>query len=80
MNQVSYNDFGLFETEKLSVDYICLNLPNLSIISQVASYFQALGFNCYQKDRQENKSRQEVNNKNKSQNKYEFIFITHIPY
>ena len=69
MNQVSYNDFGLFETEKLSVDYICLNLPNH--ISQVASYFQALGFNCYQKDRQENKSRQEVNNKNKSQNKYE---------
>lgn len=80
MNQVSYNDFGLFETEKLSVDYICLNLPNLSNISQVASYFQALGFNCYQKDRQENKSRQEVNNKNKSQNKYELIFITHIPY
>ena len=30
MNQVSYNDFGLFETEKLSVDYICLNLPNQS--------------------------------------------------
>ena len=80
MNQVSYNDFGLFETEKLSVDYICLNLPNLSNISQVASYFQALGFNCYQKDRQENKSRQEVNNKNKSRNKYELIFITHIPY
>ena len=26
------------------------------------------------------KSRQEVNNKNKFQNKYELIFITHIPY
>lgn len=59
MNQFSYNDFGLFETEKLSVDYICLNLPNPSNLSQAASYFQALGFNCYQKDRQENKSRQE---------------------
>ena len=39
MNQVSYNDFGLFETEKLSVDYICMNL------SQAALYFQALNIN-----------------------------------
>ena len=80
INQVSYNDFGLFKIKKLSVDYICLNLPNSLNLSQTASSFQALDFNCCQKDRQENKSRQEVNNKNESRNKYELIFITYIPY
>lgn len=28
INQITHEDFGLFETEKLSVDYITLNLKN----------------------------------------------------
>jgi hypothetical protein len=80
MNQVTHHDFGLFETESLSVDFISLNLTSSLDLSQVASDFQAFGFNCYQKARQENKSRKEVNNKNKFQNKHELTFITDIPY
>lgn len=51
MNQIIHHDFGLFDTELLSVDYICSNLPNPLNLPQAAFYFQALGFNCYQKDR-----------------------------
>ena len=80
MNQITHQDFGLLKSEFLNVDYICLNINSSSNLSQIASYFQAFGFNCYQKARQENKSRKEVNNKNKFQNKYQLTFITDIPY
>jgi len=51
MNQITYHDFGLFETELLSVDFISLNIPrtNSQQITRLASYFQSLGFNTYQK-------------------------------
>ena len=80
MNQITHHDFGLLKSEFLNVDYICLNINSSSNLSQIASYFQALGFNCYQKTREENKSRKELNNKNNFQNKYELNFITNIPY
>jgi hypothetical protein len=80
MNQITHQDFGLLKSEFLNVDYICLNINSSSNLSQIASYFQALGFNCYQKTREENKSRKELNNKNNFQNKYELNFITNIPY
>ena len=44
MNQIIHHDFGLFDTALLSVDYICLNLPNPLNLPQAAFYFQALGF------------------------------------
>ena len=80
MNQITHQDFGLLKSEFLNVDYICLNINSSSNLSQIASYFQALGFNCYQKTREENKSRKELNNQNNFQNKYELTFITNITY
>jgi N-acetylglutamate synthase-like GNAT family acetyltransferase len=76
MNQITDQDFGLLKSESLTVDYIYLNINSSSNLSQLTSYFQALGFNCYQKTREKNKSRKELNN----QNEYELTFITNIPY
>lgn len=52
MNQITHEDFGVFQTECLTVDFITFNLKKLSDsqIDQLAVYFQSLGFNCYQKD------------------------------
>ncbi len=71
MNQITHQDFGLLKSEFLNVDYICLNINSSSNLSQIASYFQALGFNCYQKTREENKSRKELNNQNNFQNRFQ---------
>ena len=51
MNQITHEDFGSFQTELLQVDFITFNLTKLSNIqiSQLATYFQNLGFNCYLK-------------------------------
>jgi len=62
MNQITHQDFGLLKSEFLNVNYICLNINSSSNLSQIGSYFQALGFNCYQKTREANKSRKELNN------------------
>lgn len=47
MNQTTHEDFGLFRTELLNVDYITFNLTKLfeSDIEKLATYFQDLGFN-----------------------------------
>lgn len=82
LNKISYQDFGGFQTELLHVDYMTFNIKKVEDfqISGLARYFQSLGFNCYQKNRETNKSRTEVNNRNNSQNKYELTFILKIPY
>jgi hypothetical protein len=82
MNQITHQDFGLFQTELLEVDFITFNLEKLSDlqIRQLADYFQSLGFNCYKKKAEKNKSRQEIYNNNDSQNKFEVEFILTVPY
>ena len=80
MNKITPEDFGLFQSESLNVDFIGFNLINLDSnqILKLASYFQTLGFNSYQKNREENKSREELNIDLK--NKFELTFILNVPY
>jgi len=82
MNQITHHDFGLFETELLSVDFISLNIKRITPqqITRLASYFQNLGFNSYQKQLDSNKSRQDINNNNSFYNQFEVYFIMKIPY
>lgn len=82
MNQVTHHDFGLFETESLSVDFISFNIKRITShqITRLASYFQSLGFNSYQKQLDSNQSRQDINNNNSSYNQFEVYFILKIPY
>ena len=82
MNQVTHHDFGLFETELLSVDFISLNINRITSyqITHLTSYFQNLGFNSYQKQLDTEQSRQEINDKNNSYNQFEVYFILKIPY
>lgn len=83
MNQVTHHDFGLFETELLSVDFISFNIKRISSpqITDLAFYFQNLGFNSYQKKLDSNQSRQDINNNNNSSyNQFEVYFIFKIPY
>jgi len=62
MNQITHEDFELFRTELLQVDFITFNLTKLSNlqISQLATYFQNLGFNCYLKKAETSQSRKKV--------------------
>lgn len=82
MNQVTHHDFGLFETELLSVDFISFNIKRITSqqIARLASYLQNLGFNSYQKQLDSNQSRQEINNNNSVYNQFEVYFILKIPY
>jgi hypothetical protein len=82
MNQVTHHDFGLFETEALEVDFISLNINRITSyqITRLASYFQNLGFNSYQKQLDTKQSRQDINDKNNSYNQFEVYFILKIPY
>ena len=82
MNQVTHHDFGLFETELLDVDFISFNIKRITShqITRLASYFQSLGFNSYQKQLDSNQSRQDINNNNNSYNQFEVYFILKIPY
>ena len=82
MNQVTHHDFELFETELLSVDFISFNIKRITShqITRLASYFQSLGFNSYQKQLDSNQSRQDINNNNSSYNQFEVYFILKIPY
>ena len=82
MNQVTHHDFGLFETELLSVDFISFNIKRITSeqITRLASYLQSLGFNSYQKRLDSNQSRQDINNNNSSYNQFEVYFILKIPY
>ena len=82
MNQITHHDFGLFETELLSVDFISFNIKRITSqqITRLASYFQNLGFNSYQKQLDSNQSRQDINNNNSSYNQFKVYFIMKIPY
>ena len=82
MNQVTHHDFGLFETEALEVDFISFNIKRITSqqITRLASYFQSLGFNSYQKQLDSNQSRQDINNNNSFYNQFEVYFIMKIPY
>ncbi len=82
MNQITHHDFGLFETELLSVDFISFNIKRITSqqINRLASYLQNLGFNSYQKQLDSNQSRQDINDKNNPYNQFEVYFIMKIPY
>ena len=80
MNKIYEDDFKFFELESLNVDYIRFNLIYLDRIKmlELASYFQTLQFNSYQKDRDESKSPQKI--KFNSKNKFELVFILYTKY
>ena len=82
MNQITHEDFGLFQIELLQVDFITFNLTKLSNlqISQLATYFTSLGFNCYLKKSETSQSRQKYSNNNHFQNKFELDIILDVPY
>ena len=82
MTQITHEDFGLFQTELLQVDFITFNLTKLSDsqISQLATYFQSLGFKCYLKKAETTQSRQEYSNNNHFQNKFELDIILNVPF
>ena len=82
INQITHEDFGLFQTKLLQVDFITFNLTKLSNIqiSQLATYFQNLGFNCYLKKAETSQSRQEYSNKNHFQYQFELDIILNVPY
>ena len=82
MNNITHNDFGLFETELLSVDFISINIDRGTShkVARIASYLQKLGFNAYQKQLDYNQSRLDVNGNNSPYNQFEVYFILKIPY
>lgn len=82
MNQITHHDFRLFENDLLSVDFISFNINRVTSqqIARLASYFQNLGFNSYQKQLDSNQSRQDRNNNNNYYNQFEVYFILKIPY
>jgi hypothetical protein len=82
MNQINHQDFRLFKNESLSLDFITINIHRITSeqINHLASYLQNLGFNAYQKQLDSNQSRQEINNHNSFDNKFEVYFIFKIPY
>ena len=78
MNNIYFQDFGSFKSESLRINYIRWNLVFLKPdqIYKAASYFKTLGFNSYQKDRDNFKSRQEI--RFDRRNLYEVGFILKI--
>ncbi len=82
MNQITHEDFGLFRTELIQVDFITFNITKLfeSDINQLTAFFQNLGFDCYLKKTDISQSRQKVYNTNYSKNQFELDFILTVPY
>ena len=82
MNQITHEDFGLFQRERLQVDFITFNVRKLfdSQIKQLATYFKNLGFNCYLKKTENSQSRQEYFDRNYLQTEFELHFILSVPY
>ena len=70
MNHITHNDFRLFKTELLSVDFISFNIQRINFyqITSLASYCQSLGFNSYQKKLDFNKFTRYINNNNNFNN------------
>lgn len=79
MNQLTHHDFRSFETELLDVDFISINIKKFekSEIYQLAAYFQKIGFNCYEKDRQRDKTRTPIST---TKSEFEVIFILNVSY
>jgi hypothetical protein len=82
MNQITHEDFGLFQRERLQVDFITFNVRKLleSQIKQLATYFKNLGFNCYLKKTENSQSRQKYFDRNYLQTEFELYFILSVPY
>jgi len=80
INHIYFQDFGSLESELLRIDYIRWNLVPLKPyqINKAASYFKTLGFNSYQKDRENSRSREEL--RFDIRNLYEVVFILKINY
>ena len=80
MNHIYTHDFGSLKSESLRIDYIRWNLVSLTPdqIYKSASYLKTLGFNSYQKDRNNSKSRQEI--RFDRRNLHEVVFILEINY
>ena len=80
MNNIYTHDFGSLKSESLRIDYIRWNLVSLTPhqIYKSAYYFKTLGFNSYQKDRDNSKSRQEI--RLDRRNLHEVVFILKINY
>ena len=82
MNQTTHEDFGLFRTELLNVDYITFNLTKLfeSDIEKLATYFQDLGFNSFLKKTETSQSCQKIYTSNYSKKEFQLHFILALPY
>jgi hypothetical protein len=82
MNQITHQDFGLFRTELLKVDYITFNLTKLfeSDIQKLATYFQNLGFNSFLKAKETSQSSQIIYTSNYSKKEFQLHFILTVPY
>ena len=80
MNKIYFQEFGSLKSESLRINYIRWNLVPLKLdqIYKAASYFKTLGFNSYQKDRENSKSREEL--RFDMRNLYEVVFILKINY
>lgn len=80
MNSINHHDFRSLKSESLKIDYIRWNLVPLNPdqIYKIASYFKSLGFNSYQKDRDNSKTRKEITFDR--YNLYEVVFILNISY
>ena len=82
MNQITHEDFGLFQKELLHVDFISFNLTKLfeADIDELTTFFQRLGFDCYLKQTETSQSRKKVYTTNYSKNQFELDFLLTVPY
>ena len=82
MNQITHEDFGLFRTELLKVDYITFNSTKLfeSDIQELATYFQILGFNSLLKAKETSQSSQIIYTSNYYKTEFQLHFILTVPY
>ena len=80
MINIYYTDFGSLKSESLIIDYIRWNLAPLQSdqIYQIALYFKTLGFNSYQKDRENSTTMAELIYD--KPNRYRVVFILKVNY
>ena len=82
MNQITHEDFSVFRTEFLKVDFITFNLTKLfeSEIQELATYFQNLGFNSFLKAKETSQSSQIICTSNYSKKELQLHFIGTVSY
>ena len=78
MNHIYTKDFGSLKSESLRIDYLRWNLVSLTPDQIYKLAFKTLGFNSYQKDRDNSKNRQEI--RFDRRNLHEMVFILKINY